>query len=839
MPRITTPAEVIAGEAWNGRAFGQPENWSATQADIEAIASVIANRMDVSGLTAEQITQNQKEFNAYNQNRTVRADMVAAAQRALDAAARGELLDPTNGATFYARRSHWGALTRKGNVEGLEESLDLEPNGHIFGVDPFERSFAASDGEQKPVDYANLGARFRTLNPATELMVADYAEQLPPEMLAAIDSIQAPGAAPETMMAGLPKARPAGYALDFSTIDTATGEPVPSPTAPFGSAMAAPMELAGASAVGGGTPGGIASAEAPMINIGEMSAVGGGTPGGIASAEAPMIGLGGASAVGGGTPGQTAHVEDMPMEPFDPYGGLTAQNDAMVAETVMREVYDVMDAKGLAPPTAPTPLTRSVANASAPTPAEISINDTMETFGGGTGQTVEASGQLSPSPIETQQTALPGEGFGDPGVGWSSPEAFPSARPGANSVAPASISNFSSGSRPDAGVGYQPSSGRYAPGLNLSSMASSPETPSRSVNARAPDPYDQARSDSLDAYLDGPVRMGGGGNGYTPSARDNLGSSMDLGGGSSRSGVDMSGTTGAPGARNPEAPGFRQTGSMSGTTRAASGARNPEQPAYRTVNETIQVANPAYREPGPADTTPSWMDFGEERTAPVPRTIPQTITRQVAVPSVYSQNPVTASAATAPGIPKARPADAPPSIGQILSGALKGVLFGGIPGALIGGGVPLVKRMHATSGNPGNWSRMSDPMDAAIESGKYHNSDGSFEVDRFVGDMTKLGGGGGSGLAQENRAIEKAYNAAMAGGANRSGVAGAYDMRTDFGAPSSNRNSSSGGGMADSGGGTSRSTSSGVADRQAAARDIDARNEGRASSRESSAGRGW
>ncbi len=138
---------------------------------------------------------------------------------------------------------------------------------------------------------------------------------------------------------------------------------------------------------------------------------------------------------------------------------------------------------------------------------------------------------------------------------------------------------------------------------------------------------------------------------------------------------------------------------------------------------------------------------------------------------------------------------------------------------------------------------LSDPIKTAANSGKYHNADGTFQVNRFVADMTKTGSGGGSGLAQENRAIMEAYDQAMRGGATRSGVEGAYDERTYGGGGSSSSTygggRSSGGGMADDGGGSRSSGSRSVSERQADAREIDARNEGRASSRESSRGRGW
>jgi hypothetical protein len=104
-------------------------------------------------------------------------------------------------------------------------------------------------------------------------------------------------------------------------------------------------------------------------------------------------------------------------------------------------------------------------------------------------------------------------------------------------------------------------------------------------------------------------------------------------------------------------------------------------------------------------------------------------------------------------------------------------------------------------------TRQNDPLSRLAEN--YYNSDGSFNVDGYIAEATRLGSGGGSGLVQENRAIMEAYSRAMASGATRSGLGTERDDPFGYGDRGgyNNRDSDSGGDSSYGGGGAERSES--------------------------------
>lgn len=139
MTRARSVAEVIAGEA----ASGTPEERIA---DMRAIASVIANRAALLGVSPEQVIANSNEFNAYNRPLPpgVGDDIVALAQEQIDYVAEN---GPVNNATFYATPAA---------VDNLPNGLSYETatTGHQYFSDPQMRSIGTSEGYVRPNQYA-------------------------------------------------------------------------------------------------------------------------------------------------------------------------------------------------------------------------------------------------------------------------------------------------------------------------------------------------------------------------------------------------------------------------------------------------------------------------------------------------------------------------------------------------------------------------------------------------------------------------------------------------------------------------------------------------------------
>lgn len=138
MTRALTVADVIAGEAVSGT----PEERIA---DMRAIASVIANRANLLGVTQQQVVANQNEFNIYGQRMPPgTTDLVGMAQEAIDyVAANG----PVNSATFYATPEAADRLPG-----GL--SYETETAGHQYFSDPQNRSINTAAGLKTPDAYA-------------------------------------------------------------------------------------------------------------------------------------------------------------------------------------------------------------------------------------------------------------------------------------------------------------------------------------------------------------------------------------------------------------------------------------------------------------------------------------------------------------------------------------------------------------------------------------------------------------------------------------------------------------------------------------------------------------
>lgn len=130
-----TVAEVIAGEAVSGT---QAERYN----DMLAIASVIANRAAMLGVTPQQVVAKQSEFNAYGKRMPPGTSAyVAMAERAMrEVQERG----PVHRATFYS--------TPK-TTANLPDDLQhvTSTTGHRYYTDPQNRSINTALGYRQPM----------------------------------------------------------------------------------------------------------------------------------------------------------------------------------------------------------------------------------------------------------------------------------------------------------------------------------------------------------------------------------------------------------------------------------------------------------------------------------------------------------------------------------------------------------------------------------------------------------------------------------------------------------------------------------------------------------------
>lgn len=139
MARALDVASVIAGEAVSGTR-------EERIADMRAIASVIANRAQMLGVTPQEVISNQNEFNAYGQSLPpgVNQEHIDLAQEAMDYVAEH---GPTTNATFYATPAASDNLPNGLNYEGAT-------TGHQYFSDPQSRAIGTSLGYVQPNEFA-------------------------------------------------------------------------------------------------------------------------------------------------------------------------------------------------------------------------------------------------------------------------------------------------------------------------------------------------------------------------------------------------------------------------------------------------------------------------------------------------------------------------------------------------------------------------------------------------------------------------------------------------------------------------------------------------------------
>lgn len=125
-----TVVDVVLGEAVSG-------SRAQRYRDMQAIASVIANRAARLGVTPQEVVANQREFNAYGKAlpRGVNAyrDLAEAALR--DVATNG----PVHQGTFYATPS-----ATKNLPKGLKQVTKTA--GHVYYDDPKNRAIGTARG---------------------------------------------------------------------------------------------------------------------------------------------------------------------------------------------------------------------------------------------------------------------------------------------------------------------------------------------------------------------------------------------------------------------------------------------------------------------------------------------------------------------------------------------------------------------------------------------------------------------------------------------------------------------------------------------------------------------
>lgn len=138
MVRALSVGQVIAGEAVSG---SDQERFN----DMVAIASVIANRAAMLGITPQEVIANTNEFNAYN--RPMPAGTPDLVDMANEAMRYVELNGPVNNATFYATPAA---------VDNLPSGLSYETatTGHQYFSDPQNRAIGSALGYRQPNQYS-------------------------------------------------------------------------------------------------------------------------------------------------------------------------------------------------------------------------------------------------------------------------------------------------------------------------------------------------------------------------------------------------------------------------------------------------------------------------------------------------------------------------------------------------------------------------------------------------------------------------------------------------------------------------------------------------------------
>ena len=207
MAKALTVDDVILGEATRGTAAERYE-------DMIAIASVIANRSRMLGVTPQEVVAKRSEFNAYGKALPAGVENYRALAR--EALREVETAGPVHDATFYATPA------AKHNLPtGLRE--ETRTSGHVYFSDPKQRSINTGVGYRQPTP---VPVQSRVPAPT-------FAERLP-----------APPAT-ATAMAYAPAPHSVAAARVFDNIINA---PRGLPAAPVAPVSSAPIGLPGLSA---------------------------------------------------------------------------------------------------------------------------------------------------------------------------------------------------------------------------------------------------------------------------------------------------------------------------------------------------------------------------------------------------------------------------------------------------------------------------------------------------------------------------------------------------------------------------------------------------------------
>ncbi|MCD1644812.1 cell wall hydrolase [Aurantimonas coralicida] len=202
MAKAKTVVDVILGEATRGTA-------AERYRDMLGIASVIANRSRMLGVTPADVVARQSEFNAYG--KSLPSGVEAYRELASEALREVETAGPVHNATFYATPAAKHNLPK-----GLRE--ETRTTGHVYFSDPQQRSINTAVGFRQP-DPVPLQSR---------VPAPTFAERLP--------------APPATALAYAPAPQTTRAAQALNNV----ADPRGLPAAPVGRVTSAPPSLAGA-----------------------------------------------------------------------------------------------------------------------------------------------------------------------------------------------------------------------------------------------------------------------------------------------------------------------------------------------------------------------------------------------------------------------------------------------------------------------------------------------------------------------------------------------------------------------------------------------------------------
>lgn len=198
MAKALTVDDVILGEAVRGTA-------AERYRDMLGIASVIANRSRMLGVTPQEVVARQSEFNAYG--KALPSGVEAYRDLAREALREVETAGPVHGATFYATPAAKDNLPR-----GLRE--EVRTTGHVYFSDPQQRSINTAVGYRQP---APIPVQSRVPAPT-------FAERLP--------------APPATALAYAPASQAIGAA---QVLNNVAADPRGLPRSPVGQVASAPI----------------------------------------------------------------------------------------------------------------------------------------------------------------------------------------------------------------------------------------------------------------------------------------------------------------------------------------------------------------------------------------------------------------------------------------------------------------------------------------------------------------------------------------------------------------------------------------------------------------------